>query len=71
MHIEVMRERCISSGNCVDVAPRYFDQSDLDGVVEVLATDVDAADEQAVAEAADICPVAAILLGVASPAQQA
>jgi ferredoxin len=69
MRIEVMPERCIGSGNCVDVAPRYFDQSDLDGVVEVLVTDVDAADEPAVAEAADICPVAAILLGVATQAQ--
>ena len=69
MRIEVMPERCIGSGNCVDVAPRYFDQSDLDGVVEVLVSDVDAADEPAVAEAADICPVAAILLGITSPAQ--
>jgi ferredoxin len=68
MRIEVMRERCIGSGNCVDVAPRYFDQSDLDGVVDVLVSDVDAADEAAVAEAADICPVAAILLGISSPA---
>ncbi|HEX4061337.1 MAG TPA: ferredoxin [Streptosporangiaceae bacterium] len=68
MRIEVMPERCIGSGNCVDVAPRYFDQSDLDGVVEVLESDVATADEPAVAEAADICPVAAILLGVSSPA---
>ena len=69
MRIEVMPERCIGSGNCVDVAPRYFDQSDLGGVVEVLVSDVAVADEAAVAKAADICPVAAILLGVASPAQ--
>jgi len=68
MRIEVMRERCIGSGNCVDVAPRYFGQSDLDGVVEVLESDVAPGDEPAVAEAADICPVAAILLGVSSQA---
>jgi len=64
MHISVAAERCIGSGNCVELAPRYFDQRDLDGVVEVLVSDVDADDESAVAEAADICPVSAILLGV-------
>jgi ferredoxin len=69
MRIEVMPERCIGSGNCVDVAPRYFDQSDADGVVEVLAGAVAAEDEEAVAEAADICPVAAILLSLPSPAR--
>lgn len=62
MRIAVAAERCIGSGNCVDVASRYFDQSDLDGVVEILADEVAAADEAAVAEAADICPVSAILL---------
>jgi ferredoxin len=69
MRIEVMPERCIGSGNCVDVAPRYFDQSDMGGVVEVLVSDVAPADHEAVAQAADICPVAAIMLGIASPAQ--
>jgi len=69
MRIEVMPERCIGSGNCVDVAPRYFDQSDSDGVVQVLVSDVAAEDEAAVAEAADICPVAAIQLGIASRAR--
>ena len=63
MRIEVLAERCIGSGNCVELAPRYFDQSDVDGIVEVLAENVEPGDEAAVTKAADICPVAAILLG--------
>jgi ferredoxin len=66
MHIDVLAERCIGSGNCVEVAPRYFDQDDADGVVEVLVDDVEPEDEDKVTEAADICPVAAIVLAAKS-----
>ena len=67
MRIGVASERCIGAGNCVDVAPKYFDQSDA-GVVEVLVDEVDPDDGDKVTEAADICPVAAILLSAGSPA---
>jgi ferredoxin len=63
MRIEVDKDRCIGSGNCVEMAPRYFDQRDSDGVVEVLEQEVSLDDETSVREAADICPVAAILFG--------
>jgi ferredoxin len=69
MRIGVASERCIGAGNCVDVAPKYFDQSDAVGIVEVLVDEVDPEDEDKVAEAADICPVAAILLSAGSPAR--
>jgi ferredoxin len=62
MRIGVDKDRCIGSGNCVEMAPRYFDQRDSDGVVEVLEQEVGPDDESSVREAADICPVAAILL---------
>jgi ferredoxin len=64
MHISVAEERCIGAGNCVEVAPRYFEQRDSDGIVMVLESEVDGADEAVVNEVADICPVQAILLSV-------
>jgi ferredoxin len=62
MKISVAAERCIGAGNCVERAPKYFDQSDVDGVVQVLLDEVEAGDDGVVGEAGDICPVNAILL---------
>jgi ferredoxin len=61
-NIKVLTDRCISSGNCVDVAPELFDMDDA-GIVVALADEV-GEDGQANAEqAAEVCPVQAILLG--------
>jgi ferredoxin len=60
--IEVFHERCMGAGNCADVAPKYFDQSDADGTVVVRQHEVDQSDRAAVDEAVDICPVSAIAL---------
>jgi ferredoxin len=59
--IQTLHERCIGAGNCAEVAPSYFDQDESDGTVRLLRTAVAPGDEDAVAEAADICPVSAIL----------
>jgi ferredoxin len=61
MKIEVITERCIGAGNCVEVAPAYFAQGESDGIVILLNDDVAQADEEIVLRAIDICPVAAIL----------
>ena len=61
MKIEVITERCIGAGNCVEVAPSYFTQGESDGIVILRNEDVSSADEGAVFRAIDICPVAAIL----------
>jgi ferredoxin len=71
MRIDVMAERCIGAGNCVEVAPSYFDQDDLNGTVKVLKDEVGEGDEAMVAGAADICPVAAILLSAQRSAHTA
>jgi ferredoxin len=60
--IEVIHERCMGAGNCADVAPKYFDQSDVDGTVVLKQEHVDTGDEHDVNEAVDICPVSAILV---------
>jgi ferredoxin len=60
--IKVLTERCISSGNCVDVAPDVFDMDD-DGIVVALVDEVDDTSVPAVSQAAEVCPVQAILLG--------
>lgn len=51
---------CASSGQCVGLAPRVFDQRDEDGVVVVL--DDNPPDElaDAVAQAVRVCPSGAI-----------
>ncbi|SNT35958.1 ferredoxin [Rhodococcoides kyotonense] len=58
--IDVFHERCMGAGNCVDAAPDYFDQSDIDGTVVVLKDVGEPGDEAKVAEAAAVCPVAAL-----------
>ena len=60
--IKVLTERCISSGNCVDVAPDVFDMDD-DGIVVALVDEVDEGSRASVAQASEVCPVQAILLG--------
>lgn len=60
MKVTVDQEKCCAGGNCVMLAPDVFDQRDSDGVV-VLLTDAPAEGlHDAVREAADVCPTAAI-----------
>jgi ferredoxin len=58
--VEVFHERCMGAGNCADVAPKYFDQSNVDGTVVVRKEDIDPGDRSQVDKAIDICPVGAI-----------
>jgi ferredoxin len=60
--VKVLTDRCISSGNCVDVAPELFDMDDA-GIVVALADQVDEAGLSNAQQAAEMCPVQAILLG--------
>jgi ferredoxin len=59
-HIELHHDLCMGAGNCVDVAPKYFDQSDDDGRVVVLQDVVDQGDEDLVSSATNVCPVRAL-----------
>lgn len=60
MKVTVDQDKCCAGGNCVMLAPDVFDQRDSDGVV-VLLTDAPGEDlHDAVREAADVCPSAAI-----------
>jgi ferredoxin len=60
--IDILHERCMGAGNCAEVSPEYFDQSDADGTVVLLREHVGEDDEPTVQQAADVCPVSAILL---------
>jgi len=57
--VEVDRDLCIGSGDCVDTAPQVFELDD-DGKAVVL--DPDAAEVDDVVEAARNCPVTAIFV---------
>jgi ferredoxin len=59
--VKVVTERCISSGNCIDVASDAFDMDD-DGHVIALVGEVDDQVRDQVELAARVCPVQAILL---------
>ncbi len=59
--VRVVTQRCISSGNCVDVASDAFDMDD-DGQVVALVDEVDDQLRDRVELAAQVCPVQAILL---------
>ncbi|PRY44972.1 ferredoxin [Umezawaea tangerina] len=62
MKITVDEDKCCGAGSCVLSAPEVFDQRDEDGVVVLL--DPEPAEElhDAVREAAQVCPAAAIVL---------
>ncbi len=57
--IEVDRDLCIGSGDCVDSAPDVFA---LDDEGKAIVLDTDAADVDDVVEAARNCPVTAIFV---------
>lgn len=59
IRIEVDRDLCIGSGDCVETAPAVFELDD-DGKAIVL--DADAAPTDEIVEAARNCPVSAILV---------
>ena len=61
MQAKVIRERCIGCGTCAGVCPKVFDMDD-EGLAIVIATPVPEEEEISVQEAADGCPVEAIMI---------
>jgi len=59
IEIEVDRDLCIGSGDCVATAPAVFA---LDDEGKAVVLDADGADEDEVVEAARNCPVTAIFI---------
>lgn len=62
MKITVDTGSCVSSGQCVLLAPGTFDQNEDDGTVVLLAEELPAGEEEAVRQAELTCPAAAIRL---------
>ncbi|UOZ06830.1 ferredoxin [Amycolatopsis sp. WQ 127309] len=64
MKISVDTGKCVSSGQCVLLAPETFDQNEDDGTVVLLASEPKG-DEEEVRQAELTCPAAAIRLAEA------
>ncbi|WP_410596917.1 ferredoxin [Amycolatopsis sp. lyj-23] len=62
MKISVDTASCVSSGQCVLLAPEAFDQNEDDGTVVLLTPEPPAGAEDAVRQAELTCPAAAIRL---------
>lgn len=60
MKVAADQNICASSGQCVALAPRVFDQRDEDGVVVLLDENPSEELAQAVRQAAAVCPSGAI-----------
>ncbi len=60
MRVTADRDVCIGAGMCVLTAPAVFDQSEADGLVEVLVETPGAADAAAVRDAVKLCPSGAL-----------
>ncbi|MDY0816506.1 ferredoxin [Kitasatospora purpeofusca] len=60
MNVNVERDRCCSSGQCVMTVPEVFEQDDQDGLVRVLLNPVPAPRFADVRLAAELCPGGAI-----------
>ena len=61
MKVEILRDKCVGSGNCVELAGKMFAQSDDDGKV-VLIGQEEMPEDPDVIQAAMLCPVGAILI---------
>ncbi|WP_182379278.1 ferredoxin [Nocardioides sp. WS12] len=61
MNVSVEAHKCVSSGQCVLIAPEVFDQDD-EGLVLLLEETPGADEHENVKEAAAVCPAAAIHL---------
>ena len=59
IRVEVDRDLCIGSGDCVDTAPAVFE---LDDEGKAVVLDPDGASTDEIVEAAMNCPVTAILV---------
>jgi len=57
--VEVQRDVCIGSGDCVDTEPRVFR---LDDEEKAVVIDADAASVDEIIDAATNCPIAAIFV---------
>jgi len=66
MHVEGDREVCVGAGMCVLTAPEVFDQDD-EGIVTVLLPEPPADEEDAVRQAATLCPSGAVKLLSSKP----
>ncbi|SFW71478.1 ferredoxin [Amycolatopsis australiensis] len=60
MKVTVDTASCVSSGQCVLLAPGTFDQDEDDGTVVLLAEEPAGAEADAVRQAELTCPAAAI-----------
>nr|WP_184847229.1 ferredoxin [Allocatelliglobosispora scoriae] len=60
MRVEVDREACCGSGNCVMAAPDVFDQHESDGLVVLLLPEPPPELHDAVRQAVHLCPAGAI-----------
>ncbi|MET9025653.1 ferredoxin [Nocardia sp. NPDC004168] len=70
MELRVDRERCVSAGMCALTAPGVFDQDPEDGRVAPLNLTPAPEWEQAVREAAQLCPSGAITIVRQSPREE-
>jgi ferredoxin len=59
MEIDIDRDSCMGSGNCVYTAPGVFELDD-DSIARVVDADPDAATQDAIVTAARQCPTHAI-----------
>ncbi|MFF3752398.1 ferredoxin [Streptomyces sp. NPDC002018] len=60
MQISIDFDKCCGAGQCVLVAPDVFDQRDEDGIVVLLDGNPPVGQSESVAQAAAVCPAAAI-----------
>ena len=62
MRLEVDRDACCGSGNCVMTAPDVFDQDDAEGLVVVLVSRPPEDRYDLVRRAEHLCPAGAITI---------
>jgi ferredoxin len=62
MKVGVEADKCVAAGQCVLLAPDVFDQREEDGIVVLLDETPEPEHDDAVREAAAVCPAAAIHL---------
>ena len=62
--IKIQKDRCIGSGQCTINSPKFFSQSEEDGIVELIETDAQMKFFEELSNVEELCPAGVIELEI-------
>ena len=62
--IKIQKSKCIGSGQCVINSPKFFSQSDEDGIVELVKSEAEIKFFEELCNTEELCPAGVIELKI-------